>query len=273
MKAQFSNQLLTSFALWLDNRLTDDGEGFVNESVILYRQIDTSKTGYYWASPFKSWIYDSAITGANIPTGFYNAAGAFITKTSGIGFDFINGRAFSLSDFGDTLSGVIARKEYNVYLSNEEEVDLFLQQVYQQDKNINYDSTGIAPYKFAAPCVILTNTSKENIPYAFGGLDQSIQTLRAFVINDNNYSAEAVDSLLVDSARKHFALISDEDIPLNINNDLKTGYYNFDSLNISPDVFISKVTSVKLNEKSNNNSDFTITINDFQVEVLRYPRI
>lgn len=273
MKPQFSNQLLTSFALWVDNRLTDDGEGFSNESVTLYRQIDPSRTGYFWASPFKSWIYDSAVTGAIIPTGFYNSNGSLVTKTSGLGFDFINGRVFSSSDFGDTLSGIISRKEYNVYISNEEEVDLFLQRVYEQDPNLPYNNTGIAPYQFAAPCVIITNTSKENIPYAFGGLDNSVQTLRAFVINDNNYAAEAVDSLFVDSARKHFALISDENIPLDINNDLKTGYYNFDLINIQPDVFISRVTSIKLNEKSNNNSDFTISINDFQVEVLRYPRI
>lgn len=273
MKSQFSNQTFSSFNLWLDNLIVDKGEGYSNIQTLLYKQDDPARTGYFWASPYKTWVYDSSVTGAIIPSGFYDTNGNFLTKESGIGFDFINGRAFSSTDFGDTLSGIIPHREYNIYIGNEGEVDYMLQQLFEQNNDLSYTETGVAPYKFSAPCVVLTNTSQENTPYAFGGTDLNQRVVRAFIISDNNFSAEAIESLFVDSSKTYFSLIEDEQIPLNENFDLKTGYFNYKDINLVPEVRVARVFSSKLNEKVNRNSFFTISIADFYLEVIRNPRV
>ena len=85
MKSQFNNQLLSSFNLWFNNRLLNNGQGYTNHlGVTGYFQPESSRTGYCWAFPYKALVFDSSASGALIMSGVYNQAGQFLTRQSGI---------------------------------------------------------------------------------------------------------------------------------------------------------------------------------------------
>ena len=275
MKSQFNNQLLSSFNLWFNNRLLNNGQGYTNHiGVTGYFQPESSRTGYCWAFPYKALVFDSSASGALIMSGVYNQAGQFLTRESGITIDFIHGRVFSPINLGPVISGSFSTNEYNVYVSTEEETELYLDRLFNQNPNIQLPATGVTYGRFAAPCAILTNAYNRNEAYAFGGQDISKKTIRAFVVSDNNYAQEAISSLMIDSARSYFPLISSANTPINGQGDIKGGIYNYVNLAASqtPNVFIEDVVSLKMGENSNKNKNFTIVILEFDLSTIRYPR-
>lgn len=274
MKQQFNHKLLSSFYLWFNNRLQNNGQGYQNMDSTGFFQPESSRTGYCWAFPYKSFVYDSSVSGANIISGVYNQNGDFLTRDSGIAIDFIHGRVFAGVNFGPIVSGSFSKAEYNVYVSTEEETEVYLDRLYSANPNIQLPATGVTYGRFAAPCAILTSSYGSNEPFAFGGQDASNKTIRAFVISDNNYNQEAISSLMVDSARSFFPLLDAELTPINSMGDLKNGYYNYLTFanSLQPSVFIEDVYLVKMSEKSNKNKNFSISILEFDLSTIRYPR-
>lgn len=275
MKAQFNNQLLSSFAMWMTNRIQNNGQGYKNYPVVTgYLQSEPSRTGYCYAFPYKSLVYDSSVSGATVLSGVYNQAGNFLTRGSGITIDYIHGRVFSPTNLGSTVSGSLARQEYNVYVSTEEETEFLLERVYNENANLRYTPTGVSFGRFAAPCVILTNAYGKNVPFAFGGQDSSEKTIRGLIFSDNNYAQEAVTSLLTDSSKSYFPLMTSAMSPINGYGDVKNGSYNYVNLAATqtPNVFIEDVISLKMEEKMNQNKNFTIAIVEFDTVTIRYPR-
>lgn len=275
MKPQFNNRLISSFALWMDNLICNNGQGYINVTGTMMRETNPSVTGKSWAAPFKGWVYDSSVNGAYVISGVYNQSGQFLTRASGVSFDFNRGRVYSPYDWGTTLSGVYSRKEYNVYVSTEEETDFVLEKIKNENANLTYVQTGVSFDRFAAPFILLTNAINNNVPFAFGGLEESEKTLRAFVISDNNFNQEALNSLLVDANKSYLPLVAYSDVPINSRGDLKTGYYSYAALKSQygcGDVLVKDVFSYKTNEKENQNKNFTISIMEFDVSKLRFPR-
>lgn len=275
MKSQFNNELLSSFYLWFNNRMQNNGQGYINYlNQTGFLQPESSRTGVCYAFPYKSFVYDSSASGAIVMSGVRNQAGQFLTRQSGIIIDYVHGRVFSPTNLGPAVLGSFAKSEYNVYVGTEEETDFYLDQLYAQNPNIKLPATGVTYGRFAAPCIILTDAYNQNKPFAFGGQDSSEKTIRAFVISDNNYAQEAVSSLMVDSARSYFPLISSTLSPINGFGDIKGGYYNYVDMvaNSLPTVLVDEVHMLKMNEKTNKNINFTIAILEFDTITVRYPR-
>ena len=81
MKPQYDNKLLSSFLLYLDNKILSKGEAFVNHSGLFY-PVENFFNGYYtYAAPYKQIVSDASITGANKLTGIY-LDGNFIVVAS-----------------------------------------------------------------------------------------------------------------------------------------------------------------------------------------------
>lgn len=271
---QFDTKLVESVVYWLDNKIVVEGQGFTNQSTLLYPQRDRARSLYSFASPYKGWVYDSCATGATIPSGFYNSSGQFLTRASGLSFDFDNGRVLSSGDWG-TLSGNYANKDYNVYYSNEEQTDFFLEQLYKGNKDLSYTQTGVPHYIFAAPCVIVTNAAGQNQTYALGGLENSTRTIRLYAISNSNYNQEALGSIIMNSAHSYLPLMDYSDTPLNFYGDVKTGYYNYCDIKARlgcKDVFIKNAYSYKVADNVNSSTYYTISIYDLDLECIRFPR-
>lgn len=263
--------------MWLTNWLEGTGQAYQNITGSLYRQPATGVVGNVYASPFKSWVWDSCVGGAIIPSGFYNASGQFLTRASGLVIDFVNGRVISPQNWGGTLSGVYARKEVNVYLSSPQETNYVMEQVYRTNLNVNYPLTGFQGLALAAPLIMITNTKGENVPWALGGIDNSKNTFRCFAISNSNYLQEGINSLCQDAAHSYIPLATYADTPITASGDLKTPGWSYCNdikaiYGCANGLYLSAIYPYKLGDHMNNNPTFLLSISDFEIEKPRMPR-
>lgn len=282
MIPQYSHNLLTSFWLWIDFKVTNDQSGYVNYSTPLYYQIDPSVPSPYttiYASPYKSWVFDSCVTGAIVPSGIWTSSGNFLTRASGISIDFPGGRILSMYDYGP-CSGTYSVKDFTYIISNEQETNFYLEKIFDEDLNITYPITGNQAGVWYAPCIVFTAATSENKPFIFGGIDESYWSIRAYVISKNNYLQEGINSYFNDLAHRYIPVASYGDYPLNSLGDLKpvytgalSGYcYNSNILNkygYSGGCWINEVASYKMSEKNNKALTYTVSIVDFVTRQIR----
>ena len=274
MIPQYNHDFVTSFTLWLDNRIQNVGQAYVNVGTPLYPQTDPSTAGYKWASPYQSWVFDSCVSGATIPSGVYTSSGQFLTRASGIVIDYVHGRVISPYNWGAQLSGNYARKEINVYFATEEQTNFWLEHIFNEDPNIRYANTGGIASRFAAPCVIWTNARTENLPWGLGGSKDAKATIRAFAVTDSNYLQEGLNSLLADSVNKYIPMATYADAPIGTSGDLKGGFYNYctgvyDRYGCGQGSYVEKVVSYKMNEMANRNTNYNLSIMEFDLSKIR----
>lgn len=248
----------------------------------LYQGAMTGIPGYVYASPYKSWVWDSCVGGAVIPSGFYNSSGQFLTAASGLGIDYLNGRVYSPTNQGSQLTGVYARKEVNIYPSTTEETNYILEKLYNSDINIKYPITGIYGNQYVAPLIMVTNSRGVNQPWALGGMDNSQSFLRCFIISNNNYLQEGVNSILQDAAHSYIPFVPYSAAPLtNValtqTGTLKTPGWSYcsnikDQYGCANGLYVEGTYSFKLSERSNQNVNFMLSIVDVDLSKPRFPR-
>jgi hypothetical protein len=280
MRPQYAHDVITSMVLWLDNQLGNTGQAYINITGLLYQQPLIAGQNILYTSPYRSWVYDSCVQGAMIPSGFYTSSGQFLTRASGIVIDSIHGRVSTPNNWGPTLSGVYARKEINVYYSSDEEVTYILEQVARANKDVSYTLTGLVKPGMSnniltAPLIMLTNAHGKNKPWALGGVDDSKNTIRAFIVSDSNYLQDGVHSLLQDAAHQTIPYAPYSAAPWTISGDLKnppwsycSGIYN--TYGCAGGLYIENVYTYKITEWANKNSTFFVSAMEID---LSKPRI
>ena len=246
MKAQFDNQLLSSFALWFDHTLLKDGEAFINVSgknAVFYDVTDTwSLSGYnIYSAPFKQFVYDSSIANATILTGVTikktngNTFLHGINSTGLLGINYNEGQAFiasgALIDV-ESVSGNYSQKEFAVKLTSEPDEKLLFETRYSLRPKFPQDATtGIAEDIEPYPIIYIKQNGSYNEPIAFGGQDFTTTEIRAIVIADTQFNLDAVCSLFRDKSRNNFYLFKENEYPLNYIGSLKSGLaFNYTGL-------------------------------------------
>jgi hypothetical protein len=290
MIPQFQHQLASSFVLWFDNYLLTKGQAYTNTTGKFYYYEDERVPSTYkiFGSPYKQWVSDYSISGATIPSGVF-INGAFSGRVTGADnstspriLDFENGRALiSGASTGATVTGAFAVKDFNVYYSNETEEDLLVENKFIPQSQIGTDltKTYIQPYDQVVPAIYICNASVENKPFAFGGMDQTTTNLNALVIAENTYQLDGVLSIFADSRNESIVDVPFSDYPYTEYGDLKSGYYNYQSLKTqyqnNNKYFIEKVRTSKLGDKPRKSlvNDLYVGFIDFNVSIMRYPRI
>ena len=290
MTPQYQHKLTSSFMLWFDNFLLTKGQAYTNTTGRFYNYADERLPDVYsvFGSQYKQWVTDSSIAGATIPSGVYvgntfygRATGANNDSATRI-LDFDNGRALiSGLATGSIVTGSFAVKDFNVYYSNDTEEDLIVEKKFIVNKRIGTDETVtyIEPYDQVVPAVYICNASSQNLPFAFGGMDQTVTNINAVVIAENTYQLDGILSIFNDSVDEVIVDIPFDEYPLREYGDLKTGYYNYlDFKNQyieNEKYFVESVKVSKMNDKARKSlvNDLYVGFIDFDVSMMRYPRI
>lgn len=280
MKPQFQHQVTTSFALWADNYLLRKGEAFTNYIGTFYYTEDArlpeGKIAY--SSPHKQWVFDENIDGATIPTGIYDEGGEMARGTNGLSLDFDNGRAILDSAYGTTkttVSGEYAVKDFNVYITNQTEEQLIIENKYDTNSRFKQELSGIAPYSQVVPAIFINIQDGDNEPYAFGGENKTNSDIRCVVFAENSYQLDGALSIFNDSKHEVFKKVGFEDYPMQELGDV-TGF-NYKTLINSKNndyFFIENVRVSKLSDRVNKNIDPSLFMGfiDFEISNLRFPR-
>ena len=282
MKPQYKHELMTSFMLWFDHELLQEGEAYSNKTGTLYAKSDSRLPNTYISaqSNYKQWVNDSSITGEVnpiIPTDFQGSG-----RADNIVFDFDNGRIIETGGSfttGDALTGTFAVKDFNIYLTNETEEDLILENKFQINSRYGDPSmSGIDPYDQVVPAIFLNSEYMRNEGFAFGGEEKTTNTVKAVVIADSEYQLDGALSIFADAARKTFSKIPFSDHPSTEYGDIKGGVYDYLSLSNSyssqAPYFIEDVTVSKFSERAQSRLPGNLKVGfiDFDVSTNRFPR-
>ena len=220
MKPQFQHQVTTSFVLWADNFITKKADAFSSKSSDFYADTGDARLGpglVSYNSPYKQWVSDESIEGANIPSGVYDN-GTFVPRgQDGLKIDFDNGRVIFDSSFGankTTLSGDYTVKDFNFYITNQTEEQLIVESKFDSNSRFKQSLGGIEPYKQVIPAIFVNSEMAENEPFAFGGEDKTTTSIRCVVFAENTYQLDGALSVFADSKNEVFAKLGFEDFPL-----------------------------------------------------------
>ena len=279
MKEQFQHKLTTSFFLWFDNFLLKHGEAYSNKTGEFYYYEDSRLDSDYraYGSPYKQWVTDSSITGANIPTGvhFGNEASG---RSDGIVFDFDNGRVLvEGSVTGSTITGEFAVKDFSVYLTNDTEDDLIVENKYVTNSRLpSGPLTYIEPYDDVVPAIFLSTAQSDNEPFALGGMQETSVQAKAVVIAEDTYQLDGVLSIFMDSVDENFEAVPMTGYPITELGDLKGGSYNYtgttDNYTGDTKFYVDKVRTSKLSDRTRRElaSELYIGFIDFDLQQHRY---
>ena len=260
MKEQFQHKLTTSFFLWFDNFLLKKGEAFSNKTGTFFNYSDTLLDSDYtpYGSPYKQWVTDSSISGATIPTGVF-IDGSFSGRNNGVVLYFSNGIALVSGSVTDsTITGEFAVKDFSVYLTNDTEDDLIVENKYVVNSRLpSGPDTYIAPYDDVVPAVFLSTSVSENKPFAFGGMENTNIHANAVVLAEDTYQLDGVLSIFMDSVNESFTPIPMSGYPITELGDLKGDTYSYTDA-ISPysdeeKFIVNKVRVSKLTDRTRKN--------------------
>lgn len=241
MKLLLDHNVISSFKEFLVHKLLIDLEAYKNVTAPLVQYSGArrflGKTSY--STPYCQWAYDSAVTELQIPSGI----GSLERGTSGLSFDFKNGRV--LVDEGTTLTGSInvTVPEFNVYVTTTAINKILLENKYSYKPN---NSTNFPkPDSIVAPCIIISYTLSDGKQFNLGGVSDSNFEIQIAVLADNLFHLMGVQKLIRDISGEVFPILSLT--PFNELNDLKAEYWNYswvtDWLNTQANlVFVNKTT-------------------------------
>jgi len=278
MKEQFQHKVTTSFFMWFDNFLLTKGEAFSNKTgeFSYYEDARLDSTYKAYGSPFKTWVTDSSITGATIPTGVF-INGNFSGRDDGVVLDFENGRALvSGSDEDLTVTGEFSVKDFNVYITNDTEDDLIVENKYKVNSRLPSASYGaISPYDDVVPAVFISTANSTNEPFAFGGIQNTSVQVKAVILAEDTYQLDGVLSIFMDSVNECITSIPMTGYPITELGDLKDGSYSYTGSEAgytdNRKFYVDSVTTSKLTDRDRKSlaHEMYVGFIDFDIKQMR----
>tara|TARA_R100001163_G_scaffold40232_1_gene30513 strand:- start:21261 stop:22148 length:888 start_codon:yes stop_codon:yes gene_type:complete len=294
MKAQFDQNVLSSFYLWFENRLLkSDSQAYETNLSNAFTSgdfPDIPSSHIAFQGKYRQLVAENDVVQPN--SGFF-LGNAFITgnydQNGGVYTDYDNGRlifpAASGSAIGSTaLTANSTVKEVNTYITNDTDAQVILHSdfkdsstelPYQYGKTGEFDET-----TYFLPACFISLTQSENTEFSFGGEEDTRSNIRVMVLSFDNYTLDSVLSLFRDTVREDMTQIPYGSFPYGFSFSIKDFPYAYDSLvdaqGDSPvkshitDVSVSKVVSEKLRENLNKN--ISIGYIDFEICTYRFPR-
>lgn len=245
MKRILDHDVISSFKEFLNYRMLKYLSGYKNETVPIYPYSGNRKFvgKNIFASPSCQWVYDSAISGAQIPSGF----GALARGTSGLMIDFKNGRLIVNSGVNLTGNIDVSVPDFNIYVTTTPIQKIVLENRFQYQPYLRAANQHVQSDAIIAPCIILSLTSTTSQPFELGGIDSAMFLIQVGVLSDKMFHIMGVQKMIRDIARRVFPVLATT--PLNEYNDLKDGYWNYNNsktLATAADLFYITKTSFRI---------------------------
>lgn len=283
MVAQFDNLVMSSFLLWLDNRILTKGEAFTNYSSQFYKVKDSYSNYYTYGLPFKQVLTDASISNASIMSGIYVNNSFVTTGVSGlVDINYAEGQVYFSSQLSQAtrVSGRYAVKDFNIYFTDEPEEKILFENKYGVRQKISKAVTGLAPNVETLPAIFLKNNGSSNEGFSFGGTDATKIFIRAIVLADSQFALDAVCGILRDSNLMCVPFIEESNMPFNVLGGYKNGVMNYNNIIANRGaLYINRVEvsrynsrSIVMTEMTEVNPGIYPALVDFEIEAIRNPR-
>lgn len=284
MKATFDHIFISSFKEWFSNRLLEKGECFQNNTFPLYPVTNDPRLSanydIYAASAYQ-WVYNSSITGADIPNYISHDGGTINRGEDDMRIDFKNGRVLFPKGTNDDLTGVsidASLNEINIYTTTLPDEKIVFEMRDDRLPDLVDSQQPEEADLTMAPCVFLKVVKTANDPFCLGGSDLTYFKIRAICFCNSEYQLTGLFSIFRDS-EMCFRLLNNT--PLNYFNDIKdifggewsyTDDSNFELL--EPKIHIEEVDCmpVEIDNLNKNMPELHLGFIEFKVFMERLPR-
>ena len=298
MKVQFDHEFQSSLFLFLDNEVLYTASGSGNSGGMYFNYYEETSDvpiglGAFY-SPQKQLVADGVPSGNNrvyikdgkVADGWY---GQCADSSKMLIVDHYDGRVIlDTGYYGDpptypsmTISGDFAQKDFNIYITNESEEQLFVENefILASDQETYFESvTGLNLTRYLVPAVFISLNNTQNEPYGFGGEDNTQENPRLVCVADSNYGLDGILSLCRDASRKSFPIIPFAAFPYGEFFHIKETGYAYTGLknaySTGSHAYIEDATTSKLFDRSSNKVPKNLRIGfvDLEVANIRYPR-
>ena len=290
MKSQFDHELLSSFYLWFDDVLVRRNESYIQQTTgisFVQKVAGTSEEAddippnldaFY--APFRQLVGE----GTDVSSGVY-VDGTYVNQgTNGLLIDFNEARVLidrGVVADGTPITGSFNSKEVNVYITNDSEEELIMNNdFYVDDFGNTYlqNREDLNGKKYTLPAAFISYNRSENDPRALGGLEDTQSRIRVVAIVQDNYTLDGMISMFRDAARETFPLIGYDSFPYGEFFHIKTPPYTYTSLvaqnKSRAQMYIEDVSTSKLFDKTNKSIPIGVRIGflDFNLSSYRFPR-
>jgi hypothetical protein len=279
MVPQFQNNLFGSVFLWLEHQLTQKAVAYQTLTTPLYYVPDTQLPAGYirYSSPFKTWNYDSGVSGAVVIQTVSGASGILLNRSSGMKIDYGNGGIILTSNYGTglALTGTYSFREVNMYQANETQESLLTQGKFFRNPRFVYAATsGVQPYSYVTPAVFLDTLSSKTEAFQFGGLIDSTVTFTATILAESTFQLNALLSISSDMKYQYLPVFNTIDDVVDGWGDTKPGCYNYNDLvamwgapgNLA---YVKNVRTAKMSDRVKANPLLFVGMADFEISYVR----
>jgi hypothetical protein len=291
MKAQFDQNLLSSFYLWFENRLLkEDIKAYVEDLDNTFKYVEFSDLpsdfiGYQ--GQFRQLVADNSVDSPN--------SGIFINGDFVTGDSSANGNVFIDNQEGRVVLPLASGtnlditanstvKEINTYISNDSDLNIILQSDFIENGQTSpyffNQSEKLDEKTFFLPACFISLASSGNDEHCFGGMEETKSRIQVMVLTRDNFIIDGIISKFRDTARESINNIPYENFPYGFSYSVKNFPYDYDELKSNFEdgmtthidkVSVSKVLSERLRESINR--DFSIATMDFDLSTYRFPRL
>lgn len=249
MKPQYENEVLSSLLLFIDHEVLKKGEAFSNHRSYFYPVQNVYTDKYVYASPFKQFVSDASIPGANVINSvFVDGVQKNIGQGGLVAIDHYNGQVhFGPEIVGSNrISGSYAVKDFNVYLTSEPEEKLLFETQFSLNPKTQENPAGIPVNSLTYPAIFVKSNGGSNEPGALGGINNTIINARMIVLADSDFSLDAVCSILKDCYMKRLPIVKSNSMPFNAVGAYTGVNYNYEMLATGqgPIIYRTHVTKV-----------------------------
>ncbi len=216
IKPQHENIIISSFLLWLNNRLANLGQAYTNIGTRFY-PTNTRINGYYtYAAPFNQLVGDLGVSGANVPTGIYINNSFIVKGQSGfVDINYNRGHVYFTTPAPGIVSGNYAVKDINIAPMTLSENKLLFETKMSKKPKITQDTTGVANDEISYPIIYIKPVGGSNEPFAFGGIKKTNSRIGLLVFADSQYQLDAINSIIRDGETELLPIIDTGDMPYN----------------------------------------------------------
>ena len=223
---------MSSFLLYLDNKVLTKGAAFTNHSGQFY-PINQNINGLStYASPFGQLVSDFSIQGAQIPTGvFINGVFTPIGHNGLVDINYSKGQVYFSSPPNGVVTANYAIKDLNVVTPSVPHIQMLFDTKFELRSKTNQNLTGLFNNELTYPVIFIRQTSMKETPYAIGGQKKTYTNIGVYIFANSQFLLDATCGIISDLKYEYFPLLSAEVMPFNSYNGFRNGIpYNYTGL-------------------------------------------
>jgi hypothetical protein len=210
MLPQLDNKIVSSFMLFIDHEVQRQGIAFSNKSGLFYPDKSDINGIYTYSCSYKQLCNDVSISGANVMSGVYlNNSYVGVGQSGLVSINHYDGSVNFNSPLptNTKISGNFGVKEFSIYLSDQPDYKVVLDNKFHSNPKYSQQATGIRQDVKSMPAIILVPKMQETRPFSFAGIDDNFMRIRGVVICENLYQKVAVCGILKNFRLRNLKLV------------------------------------------------------------------